>query len=102
MDPLIKSQLLYQLSYAPAFATTAELPDTLARAVVCWLSTITPRFASIRAAAPYWARRLQCCDNAVKQQIRDARAGINAMAKAKDARRESASPWRRVYREKER
>ena len=40
MDPLIKSQLLYQLSYAPAVATTAELPDTLARAVVRWLSTM--------------------------------------------------------------
>jgi hypothetical protein len=40
LDPLIKSQLLYQLSYAPAFATTAELPVTLARAVVRWLSTV--------------------------------------------------------------
>jgi hypothetical protein len=26
-DPLIKSQLLYQLSYAPAFEITAEFPN---------------------------------------------------------------------------
>ena len=27
MDPLIKSQLLYQLSYAPAFEIAAEFPN---------------------------------------------------------------------------
>jgi hypothetical protein len=34
LDPLIKSQLLYQLSYAPAFETTAEFPVPSPKIVV--------------------------------------------------------------------
>ena len=50
MDPLIKSQLLYQLSYAPAFETKAEFPNPLLE----WLSvSCQPMALAWHAAAAH-------------------------------------------------